>query len=75
VNNGVTAQDFDLAAHQRNKIRTLESRVAFLQEYREQLIRILAFILQEQFRDTHVDPLEYLSAVVAIDAACQELVA
>jgi hypothetical protein len=68
-----TRDGFDLPTYQRDKIRRLEQRVSFLQEYREQLIRILAFILHEQFRDTNVDALEYLSAVVSIDESLTAL--
>lgn len=68
---GVT-NSFDLATYQRDKIRRLEQRVAGLEDYRDQLARVLAAVLQAMFDDTHVDPFEYLQAVVDIDQATHD---
>lgn len=64
---------FDITAHQRERIRRLEQQVAGLEQTRDQLVRVLADVLDNQFRDTHVDQLEYLNAVVDCDRMRQEL--
>lgn len=65
--------DFDLHAHQRDKVRRLEAEIVGVRKTNATLIRLVAFMLTERFQDTEVDPVEYLQAIVDIDQSRQEL--
>lgn len=69
MGNGV----YDQASYQRNRIRRLEQRCAGLEQTRDQLVRVLATVVETQFRGTDVDPVEYLNVVVDCDRMRQEL--
>ena len=65
--------NFDVVQHHRDRTRKAEARADRYERLNAQLIRLLATILAEQFRDTHVDPLEYLQAQVDIDESLTAL--
>lgn len=69
---GVTTS-FDPLAHHRERTRKAEARALKLEQLNAQLLRLLTAILQDWFRDTDVDPLEYLQAHVDIDESLTAL--
>jgi hypothetical protein len=64
---------FDLSAHHRKRTRQAEARADMYEQQNAQLIRLLIITLERQFRDTHVDPIQYLHHLVETDLLCRDL--
>jgi hypothetical protein len=64
---------FDPLAHQRKRARNAEARADALERENAQLIRLLIITLEHHFRDTNIDPLQYLNHLCEIDLLCRDL--
>lgn len=59
---------FDLAAHQRARLRTLEDEVRYLRSHRDRLERLLGYAVTVATAGTETTPLALLAALEDVDA-------
>lgn len=65
--------EFDIIQHHRKRTRQAETRADTHEQQNAQLIRLLVIVLERQFRDTDVDPIQYLHHIVETDLLCRDL--
>jgi predicted RNase H-like nuclease (RuvC/YqgF family) len=63
---------FDLARHQRERIRRLEAELTALRDHRDRLERMLALALQMATHDSSVSPTALLAVLEELDKRVNE---